>query len=57
MKTFQIICSQLFKAITFNKSYPDYRINSVKFSSWKVGQDGKVKYNHLQTLINYLKNQ
>lgn len=55
MNTLKIIIIQLFKAVTFDKNYPYYKINSVKFSSWKIGKDGKVKYNHLKTLINYLK--
>lgn len=56
MKTFKIICSQLFKSITFNRHSPDARIK-VKLYSWKWDENGNCKYNHLQTLINYLKNQ
>lgn len=56
MKSLKIILNQLFKSITFNPNYPDSRIK-VNLYSCKWDKNGNCKYNHLQTLINHLKNQ
>lgn len=53
MRTFKVILSQLFKAITLDKSYPDYRIKPHLYS-FKSDKNGNCNYNHLKTLINYL---
>lgn len=54
MKKIKVIIKQIFKIITFDRSYPC--IECFSNYQWKINKKGNVEYQQYKTLIEYLNN-